>query len=410
VTISGVLVPESIKVDPRGGRLLGWLRNGAVVLLLALATLLAVLSPPVVWGRNLVLDSNRYVSTLSPLASDAGVQRAVINAIDAQFAANIDMKALAQQVLPPAASILAGPIAGGSASLVNSLATKFVQGPAFPKLWVTINRAAHTQVVAILTGKGPGGQAATVVNGRVILDLAPVVVKVKSLLVSAGLTVADGVPVVGASIEIAQIKGIEKARSYTRLFNRIADWLPWAALLLFAGAITLARRRRRTLVISAGCVAGAMLALGLLLNVFRSIYLKSITAYVDAPTGGRIYDIFVRFLRDGIRSVLIVAVLVLIIGWLCGPVGSAKRIRGSAMSVLRRSSYQFREGGVATFVTTYRSILDVGVLVLGALILVLLTNPSTAIVITVVAIVVIVLAFVELTYRQSGRTPTSVDV
>ena len=145
--------PAAEQVPAPKKRWVGRVRSTGVVILLVLATILALLTPVAVWGRNLLLDTDRYTQTLAPLASDPAVQDAVIKAVDKQFAEHTDVKGLAQQALPPAAAPLAGPIANASANLVNSIVTSFVQSDAFPKLWESINRTAHSQVVNILTGK-----------------------------------------------------------------------------------------------------------------------------------------------------------------------------------------------------------------------------------------------------------------
>src|SRR3954453_21836896 len=53
------------------------LRSIAVVVLVTLGALMATASVPTIWGRNLVLDTDRYVATLQPLASNPGVRSAV---------------------------------------------------------------------------------------------------------------------------------------------------------------------------------------------------------------------------------------------------------------------------------------------------------------------------------------------
>ena len=91
---------------------------------------------------------------------------------------------------------------------------------------------------------------------------------------SAGLTVANHIPAVGATIEIAQVKGVEKVRKVVRLLNTLADWLPWIGLVLIAAAIALARRHRRTFIISMLGVAAGMILIGFGLLIGRHFYLN----------------------------------------------------------------------------------------------------------------------------------------
>jgi hypothetical protein len=66
--------------------------------------------PMAIWGRNLVMNSDRYVETMKPIAADAGVQDVVISAVDRRVDENLDVKALLADVPPPRSQVLAGPL------------------------------------------------------------------------------------------------------------------------------------------------------------------------------------------------------------------------------------------------------------------------------------------------------------
>src|SRR5262249_2045047 len=130
----------------------GFFRAVAVVVLASLGALLVTVSVPTIWSRNLVLNTDRYVETLSPLASDPGVQQGVVKAVTEQFTSHVDVAGAVQQVLPPrAAGVLGGMLQGAATALVSTVTTRFVESKAFADLWDAVNRAAHTALVAILT-------------------------------------------------------------------------------------------------------------------------------------------------------------------------------------------------------------------------------------------------------------------
>ncbi len=371
-----------------------------------LGTIVTLLAPPAVWGRNLLLNTDRYVSTVAPLASDPGVQQAVIKAVDTQFADKVDVKDFAASVLPPAASVLAGPIAAATATLVNTIVTRIVESPAFAKLWETVNRAAHAELVAALTGE----KSRTASGLRaVVLDLSPLVAQVKAQLLAAGLVVAQNLPVIGPTITILNIDTIERAQTYTRFFDKVADWLPWVALLLFGGAIALAHRRRRTLLISAGCVAGAMVVLGLVLNVIRHLYLDSVDHQLNSATAGSIYDTVTRYLRDGIRILFVVALLVMFVAWIFGPARRAVALRAWAVAFATKPWTGRAETSPAgRFVEANHLALAGAVAVLAALIVVLWTNPSLALVLGVVIVALVLIGLIELIrVRSRGQRPVA---
>ena len=70
---------------------------------------------------------------------------------------------------------MAAPIAAGFESLTNEVALKAVQSKQFERLWVSVNRLSHKQLVAVLTGSSDGSVSAK--NGKVTIDLSQVEVQ-----------------------------------------------------------------------------------------------------------------------------------------------------------------------------------------------------------------------------------------
>jgi hypothetical protein len=380
-------------------------RSTAVVVLLVLATLCMTLAPVSIWGRNLVLNTDRYVKILTPVASNPGVQELVIKAVDKQFTDNVDVSSILSQALPPKASILAGPIEGAVSGLVNTVVTRVVESPAFATLWVEMNRTAHSQIVYLLTGKGPaGGQALTVdTKGDLILSLAPVVAEVKAQLVAAGLTVASQIPVVGATVKIAEVHGIAAARKWVRVLNTVADVLPWLALLLFAGAIATARRRRRMLMISSYCTIGAMFLVGLGLFVGRNIYLNSVDpTVVPHDTAKFLFDTLVRYLREGIRIVALLAILVALAAWLSGPSRRAGAFRARFSRDSDALVARVAHGTVGRVIAENVTACRITVIAIALVVLIFFTSVTIVSILVTVAVVVVLLLAIESIRYEAG--------
>src|SRR5829696_4854497 len=171
---------------PRPGGRQRW-RSIVAVLLIVLGCVLAPLAGVAVWARNQVTNSDRYVTTVTPLASDPAIQQAITDQITAQVFTYVDVQALTTQVvdalsarvegrgLPPqtAAALqgLAGPVANGVQGFVRTQVERIVQSQAFEDAWVQANRAAHEALVKALTGEGGG--SVTIENDAVTLNLAP---------------------------------------------------------------------------------------------------------------------------------------------------------------------------------------------------------------------------------------------
>jgi hypothetical protein len=167
------------------------------VVLIVLGCVLAPLAGVAVWARNQVTNTDRYVRTVAPLASDPAIQQAVADQITTQIFTYLDVRgltnqtvdALAERGLPPRLADqlqgFAGPLASGIQGFVRTEVDKIVQSQAFADAWVQANRVAHQALVKALTGQGDDG-AVTVEGDTVNLNLAPFIATVKERLVEGG--------------------------------------------------------------------------------------------------------------------------------------------------------------------------------------------------------------------------------
>jgi LPXTG-motif cell wall-anchored protein len=389
-----------------GQQAAGVARSVGVTVILILSVICLVLTPVVIWGRNLLLNTDRYVQTVEPLARDPGVQNAVIATIDAQFKDRVDISPLLNEVLPPrAAQVLAPPLQGAADSLVNTVTTRFVQSDAFQTLWTGMNRAAHTQINYLLTGKAPPNAAVRVAsNGDLSLDLSKVVEQVKARLVQGGLTVASKVPVVGSTIKVGNVGGLQHARSLTNLLNKVANWLPWVGLVLLAVGVWLSRRKRRALIASLVVVVVGLVIVGIGLLIGRGIYLDKISSpTLTRDTAQHIFDTLVRYLRLGIRLLALLALIVAFGVWVSGPGDAATRFRSFVVRGPRELGSRMNAGPVGPFVDRYATALRVAVIAIMGLILLLFDAPSLVTVIVLAVICVLLLLLIEMLRASAHR-------
>jgi hypothetical protein len=246
------------------------------------------------------------------------------------------------------------PIANGVQSFTRTQVGKIVQSQAFANAWEQANRAAHDQVVKALTGQGGG--AVTVKNGTVTVNMAAFIQVVKQQLTAAGFTLAQRIPEVNASFVLFQSPDVTRAHAAFNLLNTLGDWLPVIVLLLLVIGVYVAKDHRRALVGAGLGVAAAMLALALGLVVFRSIYLNGIPPGVlPHDAAAVLYDTIMRFLRAGLRTVLVLGLVVAAGAFLTGHSVTAVRTRRSlvrAIGWVRGSAERagLRSGPVGTWV------------------------------------------------------------
>jgi hypothetical protein len=399
-------------------------RTIVAILLIVVACVLAPLGVVAVWARNQVTNTDRYVATVAPLADDPAIQQAITDRITNQVFTYIDVRGLTTQAvdaltsrgnLPPRVAdqlqALAGPIANGIQSFTRSQVARIVQSQAFADAWVQANRLAHDELVKALTGQGGG--AITVQNDTVSINLAAFIQTVKQQLVAAGFTLAERIPPVNASFALFQSADVARVQRGFNLLNTLGVWLPVIVLILLVLGVYVAKDHRRALVGAGLGVAAGMLLLALGLAVFRSIYLNGVPAEVlPHDAAAVLYDTIVRFLRAGLRTVLVLALVVAAGAFLTGTSVTAVRSRQSlarAIGWLQGGAEHagLRTGPVGTWVGAHKRALRIGAVVVAALALVFWSRPTGKVVIGLTLALLVVLAIIEFLGRpvEAGPPP-----
>jgi chromate transport protein ChrA len=151
-------------------------------------------------------------------------------------------------------------------------------------------------------------------------------------------------------------------------------------------------------------VAISMVVFAVVLALVRNIYLDGLPETVSAPAAAAVFDTLVRFLRAGLRTVLVVGLVVAGAAFLTGPSTTAVRIRAAlsgSISRLRRLSETagVRTGPVGAWVYRNRGMLRAGVVVVAALAFVFWDRPTGKVVLLLAALAVVALAIIEFLAR-----------
>ncbi|WTW93423.1 hypothetical protein OG216_08570 [Streptomycetaceae bacterium NBC_01309] len=390
--------------------------------LITLTCILVPVSLITVWVHDIVLDTNRYVETVKPLASDPAIEAAAANRITEAVDVRVDGKQvtadlaawLDAQGLPPrvgnAVKGLAPQLNDAANQVAHKAATRFVESDRFEDVWTNANRRAHAAVVDALTGQGRG--AVGVNQGTVTLNVGTAVESVKQELVDAGVSPAENIPEVDKELVLVQSDKLEKIRGGAHALDVLGNWLPVITVVLGAAGVFLARRRRRALVTTTLCAAAACLLLIIGLAVARRYYLDHLPAQVQSPdAAAAIFDTLLRFLRLALRTALVLGIVVALGAYLSGPGRLPRALRGklehTADSVARwGDAHGIETGKAGTWVAAQRRWITLGLLLVVALGFALWNHPTGWTILLLVTVLLVLLAVIAL-LAASGRVTNS---
>ena len=265
------------------------------------AVLASVLLPVALssaWLATVVTDSDAYVDTVGPLASDPVVQRAAADRLEGLAVGAVE---------DATGSTLDAQRRGQVADAVGQA----VESQEFETLWRSANRAAHGQAVRILEDEG---DRPVTNDGRVVVELGPVFDSVARALEQRGLVDAAAMPPVEASVPLVRATDLYRARTVYGLLDAAGFWVPALWVVLVALTLLVAPQRRRAAGwLAVGSIGGMIfLALGLLLA--RGVLVNELGSSGDDELVRAIWDVLVARLywAIGVGFVIGVGVLVLV--------------------------------------------------------------------------------------------------
>ena len=386
-------------------------RAPVAAVVITIGCILAPISVTAVWAANQVSNTDRYVANMAPLISEPAIQSALSARITTEIENRLNVGALVSSTsaeltsdhLPRLSALLqnfSGPITSGVNNLVSTTVTRAVASPAMAQVWVTANRTAHAGIVRVLSGQGNG--SLSVVNDNVVLNLAPLIAQVKQDLVARGLTIAEKIPTVNATFPLFAAPNLAKAQQGYRLLTTLKWVLPLLSIALLVAGIFIAKSRRRGLIGASLGLAGSMLVLAIALAIARAIYLNSVPQSVlPSDAAAALYDTLVRFIKDGLRVLLLIGLVIAVGAFLAGPSSAAVATRRGVRSGIgwvrdRGERAGLHPGPVSAWTSAHKRLLQIAALGVVALIFVFWGQPSLALVIWLVVLLLVALGVIEL--------------
>ena len=350
------------------------------------------------------------------------IQAALTDKISAQIDAHLPIQSLTNQAADTLTSkgftrvgtllhSFSGSLASAVQGFIHSQVAKIVKSQQVATLWVNLNRRVHGTLVKVLSGQSGNNAAITTSNGKVVLNLGPIINVVKTKLAAKGLGIVSAIPYINPQFALFNDKYLVQAQSGYRLLNDLKVVLPIVTLLLLGAGIYIARRHRRATVGAGLGLAASMLVLGIVLAIARGVYLNSVPSSVlPSDAAAVLYDTLVRFIKDGLRILLVIGLLVAIAAFFTGPSVTAVRTRQGLSKGLgwvraRGERAGVQTGPVGSWTYQHRHALRISAVALFAIIFVFLATPSAASAITLAILLLVVLGLIELIGRPPAPGP-----
>ncbi len=329
------------KHKPR--RIIAWV-------LVVLAALMIPLSIVTYWAVNTVTNTNHYVETLAPLGRNHVITDHLATRATKELFEQVNVQQKLTQALPPKAAFIAAPLTTQAEGFVEIQLQKILRSEQFVKLWDRANRRSHGTAVAVLTGHTPKGVKRA---NQIVVDVTPVLKQAIAKLDARNFTIFNSIlPQVDKlnSLSVTLVTGKQLARAQTGF--HILVQLKWAvpaiALVLAGLAILIAVERRKTMLritIGASIMTIVILA-GLAAG--RSVFIHGGTVHdVNGQVSAILYDTVLRFLKEGLRWLLLILVLLSVLLWVVGRSRSALWVKHEIASGYRWLAAQFRRNDEA---------------------------------------------------------------
>jgi hypothetical protein len=352
--------------------------------LTVVAVVLVVVSALADFVKREALDESQFRGTSRDLIADKTIRDEVAVTLVDQLYANVDVAALLRRRLPANVQPLSGVIAGVARDASVRSAQRLLEQPQVQDAFVAASSHAQRQFVGVLDGNKT---IVETTGGKVVLDVRPLVLDLGDRF-SIVSNLQSRLPANAGRVTILESDQLKSAQDATRLLRFVADWIWVFALAAAAGAVWLARSRRRNEV---RALAIGLLIAGVVILIARSLIGRYVVGHLVQtesvrPAASAAYGILTDLLRGAGWSAIIAALVALVGIWLSGPRPRATSARHALAPYLRRPEVAY------------------GTLVVGYLLLLWWRpTPQFGFLLTVVVWFVLALVGLEALRRQTAR-------
>jgi hypothetical protein len=300
--------------------------------LVVLGTIVAFVSVLAIWVGRLALDTDTWVDTSDELLQDDEVRAVLAATLTDKLYSSVDVAGQLRAVLPPAAQSLAGPAAAGLRELTERRANQFLTRPRVVEAWSDINRVTHERFVRIVKGES---EAVQTQNGNVVLVLRPLLAQLAD---QVGLAdAAARLPANAGTIVVMKSDQLDTLKTIMKILDAVASWLWAVAVALWALAVYLSPGRKlKTLRgIAFGLLFVGLAVLAVIRVGGKFVVDNLVQVQANEQAAEDAFGIVTATLRTSAWTLIAVAIIVIVGGWLSGPDRRATALRQRSAPILR---------------------------------------------------------------------------
>jgi hypothetical protein len=343
------------------------IRSALAAVLVVLAAFALVTSVVGWWAARTTLNTDRWVATVAPLPADPRVNAAVAEYATTQLFGVLDVRQRLQEVLPPQAAFVAGPIAGQLREQVRKTVENVLGSDRFQVIWVSLNQQLHQRALAVLEGRS---EVVSATGDSIRIDLLPLINQVlrelsAQLPTMFGKTItlpdlssgeipanlrlrveeAVGVPLPAnfAQFTVYDAGRLHEAQQAVVAAKRYLVGLVALTVFLLIAAFAVSPGRRRTMVQLGLWLVVAAVVVTVVLRAVRREILAAVPGGVYRDGVEATVTTVFSLLRERGAQLIAIGVLLALIGYLAGPGRIPRWLRG-----------QVRRGAVAGWRGTAR--------------------------------------------------------
>jgi len=366
---------QSLQTHPSSSSFRSFSRHVLIALLILLSVLSLNLAITSIWLKRSVIQTDSWTARSTELLQNQSVRTDIATKITDEIFTSTDIERVVTDAVPPRlANVTPALVASLRQQTINKT-SEILASDQFQTFWKNATASAHSGIVASLENGGAAPENTDqyiiyIDDDQLLLNLKPIVQNAQAKLADAGLGFVSNIntAAIDRTVTLTQIQSLPKILAVFNLIDKSAPLFGLIAILCGAGALALSRSRQKT-VIALGVTIIAVMIInvqGLTIAQYPFIQQFASLDAVSTSTATAVYTLFVEGLIGLSRLVIVLAVIVLVVAFLCGPSALARTTR----DFINRVSGPKKSSGFLSFIAKYKTVIVSTVAAVSALLVV----------------------------------------